>query len=515
MQGFLTGHGPWPTPGTPPPDETASIAAMAHRTMTLPALSARGSERRVRSSENFKSELCNAGVRNVPEGHRRGLMQVANDMSGFQPMLATGLLADFTITLENGHRFRTHKVVLAAASGMLRAKFESNLCDAATSVWTSDVGSQGAWTWILGWIYGSKDPLPDDLVIEIVVLADYLQMNHLVQAIKDVDMSHIEPELGIQLLKVWAIPSAVEHLLARCVPLLPINLRLLRELKEAPLENFVQVVRCLSLESEADRLQLVGWKLQRTPMGTFSDDLLSAIAWDAFPADVLQACWEGDASYFEQFLNQSITVTSAMKSAVVQAIFHRCRKHEERLQPQAIISRLDLPLPSRPGPGIFAKLLALGREPEVLLSSQHACNKGKEPTALCQLSTTEFGTGQQSPGSEPWIEVRTGPVGLKITGVGLKHGWRLFLDQCKTFSIEAAAADGVWHELLFCSDVPLSQAGGIFPVAECSSWFDRVRIRMRGPTSSDTWTLMVAWFEVFGTAATSVTSLLMEQEALF
>ena len=43
-------------------------------------------------------------------------------------------------------------------------------------VWVPEDGSYEAWAWLLGWIYGAEEQLPENLVVEVLVLADHFDM---------------------------------------------------------------------------------------------------------------------------------------------------------------------------------------------------------------------------------------------------------------------------------------------------------------------------------------------------
>eukprot|EP00929_Paragymnodinium_shiwhaense_P057751 TRINITY_DN28910_c0_g2_i1.p1 TRINITY_DN28910_c0_g2~~TRINITY_DN28910_c0_g2_i1.p1 ORF type:complete len:145 (-),score=18.91 TRINITY_DN28910_c0_g2_i1:279-713(-) len=92
-------------------------------------------------------------------------------------------LSDITVALKDGVNIAAHRVVLAAASDAFRAKCAAKLSDAEVVTWTPDVGTHTAWVWMLRWMYGYKEAMPKDSIVEILVIADYFQVLPVAKAI--------------------------------------------------------------------------------------------------------------------------------------------------------------------------------------------------------------------------------------------------------------------------------------------------------------------------------------------
>merc|ERR1712232_374124 len=82
-----------------------------------------------------------------------------------------------------------------------------------------------------------------------------------------------------------------------------------------------------------------------------------------------------------------------------------------------------------------------------------------------------------------------------------RHGWSSGAI-CQSFVVEAAMGDSSWTPLLTASNAPLASTDPVVynlpKLAGDDRFFNRFRIRMTGPTSTNSWYLMLGWFDFFG-----------------
>lgn len=432
--------------------------------------------------------------------------QVGGHISGLPSMLTSGLFSDLTVRLADGTMLQAHRVLLAAASEVLKTKFSGSFCDSSDTVWSPEVGSVRAWQWLFGWMYGSVEILPLDLFIEMLILADHFQINALVEQIQSLPRENVTPELGIQVLHAWALPSVVSDIAKECVPSVLIDRSVLAELRRANLPNVALFVSSLTLTFGDDYLTLLGTSLRRTNADrlSFPSMFYDVVPWHKFPAEILQAGLTGDVKHFERGLGASMPFSDYLKGLLVTALVLRCKKLEEGTTP---VPSLPFTIQTPPGDayqGILAKLASFDATQVVVkLSSSHQSNPKNDPLALLTLRAKSFGTMDQSAQHEPWIEIRAESLAIKPHGIGLTHGWK-GSDFCRTYVVEATLDNGPWVTLIKAEDTPLSKASSVFDISAVDvaqqKYFNRFRIRMTGPTDINTWYLMVAWFDIFGVA---------------
>lgn len=428
--------------------------------------------------------------------------------------------SDISIKLADGTSVYAHRVVLAAASRVLQAKFTSAFKDSLEQTWSPDVGSAVSWRWLIGWMYGRAGPLPLALLVEVLVIADRFEIGALCEIITSLSVDGFEEQLIGQLLHIWATPDILRNIAVKCVPAVALDREFISHLQAAKFENALAILTFAPVWSETERLRLIGLCLQgpRENSATFSGPCFDAVRWEAFPSPALQAACCGNFAYFEKILGHAIPpVSDCTKQQFCKALGQRCLELERHVMSNcAPLESLQLaelgserPVPSAPCPGLFAKLQNLGVEAS--LSSVHKGNGFIAPAAvLLTTSRDSFGTNDQRNSDEPWISLKA-PSGLCVRpqAIGLMHGWSES-DFCKHFVVEASLNDGEWVPLLTCSETPLSEHGEWLEIPEEDShagkYFDRFRIVMKGPNSSGRWYLMVGWFDVVGTVASKLFS---------
>ncbi|CAE8581886.1 unnamed protein product [Polarella glacialis] len=97
--------------------------------------------------------------------------ECAQQLDGLSSFLEEGHFSDISIRLPDGSTVQAHRVLIAAVSKVLKAKFTMS-----EHAWSPEVGSALAWQWLIDWVYGRMDLLPCDLIVEMLVLADHFQM---------------------------------------------------------------------------------------------------------------------------------------------------------------------------------------------------------------------------------------------------------------------------------------------------------------------------------------------------
>lgn len=496
-----------------------------------------------------RKPLCD---QDVPVGD----IQIINDFQGVCPFLDDEALSDIRVRLPDDSEMYCHRLLLAAASDVLKAKFLATFRDSQDEVWNPEVGAPSTWHWILGWIYGHDKSLPLGSLVDALLIADHFQMRGLAAGLRAVPVADMAEAVAQQLLQAWAWPDILTAWARLCVPLAATSRSVWLHLWEARPQNAAVVIRFLPVLCEADRLRLCGEYLRRShdTVEHWPDIFLEAVRWDSFPAATLDAAYRGDCSALEAVAGVPFVASDDLKGIMHDALVRRCRflEDSEYGSPQLDAASLpqslshidgcttDLPLewgyladhgldtlgpPAQrsPGLGLFARMAEKQLSVRVCLSSSHYLN-GPDPLALLAPDTRFFGTDKQSTDDLPWIELSSDSCCVRPLAIGLKHGWSES-DFCEHFVVEAACEAGPWEPIIkynaprrlkSCGEVLLVQAANdghalladmvrsregerdnlALPPAD--RFFDRFRIRMTGPNSSSNWYLMIAWFDVFG-----------------
>lgn len=445
-----------------------------------------------------------------------------HDFAGLAQILKDGKFSDLTIDLGHlsgpgpvGHvvPIRAHRVVLASASDVLRAQLEGTFGD-DKDCWQPDCGSFGAWRWIISWIYGNVEPLPWDLLVEILVVADRFGIQALVSAIMDLDVSSKAEEILEQFLDAFALPEVVAKLATRCLPQVVLSNSLWKRVASAQFSNVVLVVKHLRLTpldevldpklAEECRLRLLGESFKDKENVAMPDCFIDAIRWEVFPSQTLKAAFFGDLRYFEELLGRPWQRTERMNKVLVDALARRC----ERLE-----TRLDVMKVRRPQAGLFAKFLEKGLDVKISLSTQLSCMARAPLHVLLQPTRKVFGTLSQTEDDLPWIEISCPEVLVRASAVGLQHGWSDNGHRCRAFVVEARQCPSQgqeatsWRPLLQMERLLLDE-GEVIQIpsdgtdGQEAEVFNNFRVRMTGRTTAYTWHLMLSWFEIFGKVMT-------------
>lgn len=426
-------------------------------------------------------------------------LRIASDTRKFVSSLLDGYMSDIVIKCRDGCSISAHRILLAACSDVFKAKFSANFKDAHQEEWCPEVGSSKAWQWLLGWVYGRDDPLPVEMLVEMLVLADMLQITPLVKHITELDIAAVAEEVRHQFLSVWACPPVLAEFFKTRFPSVDLDetdWALLQDATFPVASLFISRVQGIS---ESDRLSLLG-KLCSSH-GQFPTCFVEAVEWHQFPATLLEAGLSGDFGWCGEVtsrcLHAAVDTQPLIKEVLLKAIVLRCQ-NLEREQP------LKRMVPTTVCTGLFADIAQKGAKIQVLLSSSHSCNAHASANALFDTSKTHFGTDDSLAASSTWIEVATEDTSIQPHAVGLGHGWTSDKDICKNFVIEAACldSDAEWAQILRCSNEILSDGGRIFPIPTSAdidvAYYSRFRIRMTGPNSCGNPYLMIGWFELFG-----------------
>lgn len=460
-------------------------------------------------------------------------MQVASDFSGLQALRQNGILSDLVVQLPDGASIPAHRVILAASSDVLSAKFSGGFSDTSQVVFVPEVGSAVAWHFIIDWIYGGRQALPADIVVEVLLVSDYFQIKALCSGIMNQPIDrNLAAELVKQMLEAWAVPEVLRQLSKQVFKLFgsidQVDM-FWDTLVAAPAENAALLIAMLPVICEADRVRVIGWYLswpaREKERRCWADDpWLDIVHWDAFCAEDLERLTRRDTSTFSELLGFEMPCSQELVSRAYSASIRRCQGLEQNLrgqrnpvigEQQHSISGYCLPLggdrmfvrdpPQQIDFGLFAKLYKnpslkdeqVGRV-SVNLSSLHS-SCGPEPgVTLFDPRPSDFGTGSAI--QNPWIEVVLNGCEIMPKAFGLMHGWSQPNCFCQAFAIEGCRqGSDTQCTLVARRNYSLSDSGDIFPVqCDPNSFFDRFRICMTGPNSSGNHYLMIGWFDVFG-----------------
>ena len=134
-----------------------------------------------------------------------------------------GAFTDFTIRT-GSHAFRCHKLVLAANSPVLRGMLRSGMAESSSQEMRLDHIPAEVIVAILDYMYtGEAAALREDLILDLVYAADYLQMLEL----RKICIDHTHTILSKQNVVSWfktAVKMNLADLRIACVKLLSANL---------------------------------------------------------------------------------------------------------------------------------------------------------------------------------------------------------------------------------------------------------------------------------------------------
>lgn len=447
------------------------------------------------------------------------------EQDGLASLLRSGRFSDIVVELADGEKLSAHRILLASASDVLSAKFESQMADAAVSTWRPDVGSAPAWRWIIGWIYCLPEPLPLELFVEVLVIADYFQLQSLVSKITALDLGDRgkRHHVALQILEVERCPEVLAKVAAMTVPCVALDDLVVQKLCKAKQQNavlFMRHFRCeplpiakLGKESsdepcsyeETLRLKLFGARLRAEEAPTFPDCFVDVVRWDAFPVKVLRQLLAGELRVLEPLLGRPALgpAPERFREIVVESLAARCQRLEAH-EPAAKRRRL---CDSSAKQGAFARMKSQGIGVRVAFSSR-CSHHMTEDNLLLFSKQSNFGTAAgHSSTNNPWISLTATGAMVRPEAIGFMHGYSVNSYQCQNFVVEGSVGGAVWTELLTVANEPLTEDGQLYKLAasEASSeigsderYFDSFRIRMTGPNTSGSWNLFVSWFDIFG-----------------
>lgn len=416
---------------------------------------------RLPDAETVKGAAAGAGPRSLGR---------TPDFRGLRTLLDDGLLTDIKLVLRGSggdgapaegrgaeEKIPAHKAVLAGVSDVLRAQFAGSFGDASTSVWSPEVGSALAWRWTLRWIYGHEDTLPASLLVEVLLLADHFQIESLSAGILAWPMEDIAEEVVFHILSAWACPEVLGGLARRCVPLVVHSVELWLAMWDSAPQNVALFARFVPVLCEMDRLRLLcgyverrGSQAKESPNAVvFPNCLLSAVGWEAFPVDILEAASRDDLVLLAELAGLQLRSSQALRDTMFRAIARRCQALELQLQgvrrPSQHFSRkervdmyllplggdslrapLQLPHGSAPSStiagaaGLFARLVGLGLSITVQLSSVHS-RTPRDKARLFDVADRAF-TAAAGAAAAAWHLTVAGAVAATSSASGAGHG---------------------------------------------------------------------------------------------
>ncbi|CAJ1338646.1 unnamed protein product [Effrenium voratum] len=420
-----------------------------------------------------------------------------NRCDGILASLNNPTFSDVQVRLPSGKEtLHCHRLVLAAASPVLCSKFGSEFQDAKEPLWAPDFGSGAAWTWLLRWMYGADETLPPEMIVEVLLLADRLEIQPLLASVETHDIRLRDGIVG-QILEAWACPAVLEKVAARCIPSqLGCADCVERSLAGANVPNAVLFLKHVPVLTELDRLHLIQW-YQRCRSDLPENWWLETVRWETWPSKALDAAHEGDLAPLELPEGVSLKWSPALQTKMRRSMFERCTRLERlgatscQITPQGLIAHHGAPFIR---PGIFHYLRERTEKLDVQLSSFREVHGLFYSSCyeLFELDTHEFGTEAEL---NPWIAVTPERCTLRPLAVGLKHGDQPGHHVCESFALEARRRGDEWQELLRITDQPLSVKGHVFELPHSEHFFKSIRVRMISPQRRP---LMVSWLEVFG-----------------
>jgi len=339
---------------------------------------------------------------------------------GLQHLFDEEALADVTIVLSrhlNGDgasvpgardQIFAHKAILSGVSDVLRAQFTGRFSDSRCATWTPEVGSADAWRWTLRWIYGYEEILPSLLLVEVLLISDRYQIESLSTAITLHPTDDIAEDVVFSILSAWACPEALAVLAQRCVPLVVGSSEVWRRMWDSSPQNAALFLRFVPVLCEMDRLRLLSGYVERqqlrekdpNALSSLPDCLFSTVAWEAFPADVLEAATRDDLTGLRAVSGLQLRPSAALREMLFRAIARRCQVLEQQLNGTRTsiyssrkerndvyilplggdLLRIPTQLPAggasnsatSEAMGLFARFVSLGLTVSVQLSSVHS-----------------------------------------------------------------------------------------------------------------------------------------------
>eukprot|EP00927_Polykrikos_kofoidii_P010955 TRINITY_DN14627_c0_g3_i1.p1 TRINITY_DN14627_c0_g3~~TRINITY_DN14627_c0_g3_i1.p1 ORF type:complete len:495 (-),score=68.76 TRINITY_DN14627_c0_g3_i1:113-1597(-) len=451
--------------------------------------------------------------------------RAANDFKGLAALYNCASFSDIVVRLQDGTEIQGHRVIIAAASDTLRAKFLGSCRDSVEPVWSPDFGAPETWRWIFGWMYGLSERLVPEHAVEALVIADMFQIRGLANALSELLLANAFSVECVteQLLQVSAVPEALTEIAMHFIPLAVKRRDFWDQMWNAPPQNVALAMRFVPVLCESDRLRLIGryFQFKDSHGSGVLECFQEAINWECFPVATLEAFLQGDYKELEAIFGASLEPSDRLHATICSATLKRCRGLEHLVMtpetrqmtnepPTAYLMPLgaDRIAPfvdaSPPWKGIFGHLVSHKVGVDVNVSSMDSCAPS-DLHAIFELDTPDFRTSSLTPGDQPWIEISCAKVcDISPEAIGLKHGLGTAINHCESFVLEATAPGSQdWRELWTASErnSGTSRISRVIPLPQEASGnmlFDRFRIRMAGPTDNVSWCLILGWFDVFG-----------------
>ncbi|CAJ1345029.1 unnamed protein product, partial [Effrenium voratum] len=260
-------------------------------------------------------------------------MAMVIERNGFDGMVAELDDPDFSdiqVRLPGGKMVRAHRLVLAASSPVLRSKFSSEFRDSSEPVWAPEDGSHEAWAWLLGWIYGAEEQLPENLVVEVLVLADHFDMQRLLRLVTAAACEVARADsVTRQILEAWACPGSLEEVARTCVPAAD-DANLVETLARAKVCNAVMFLKHVRVVTELDRLDMIKDYQEVVCPGTLPDNWwLNAVRWEKWNGGALDAAYGGDLTHLNLPEGISLRWTQAVQATMQHTLVRRCLMLEQ------------------------------------------------------------------------------------------------------------------------------------------------------------------------------------------
>lgn len=151
-------------------------------------------------------------------------------LEGLNDLREQGILIDITIRISN-YEYTAHKVVLSACSDYFRAMFNKNMLESQNNMVTLyDISAIG-FKLLLNYMYTSQLELTDENIQEVLEVAVYLQIHHVINKCSEYLEKHLNKENCVDIVRIAEI-FAIKKLRIAAYRYICSNLSVIAELDQ-------------------------------------------------------------------------------------------------------------------------------------------------------------------------------------------------------------------------------------------------------------------------------------------